>query len=68
MNFKEKVEFENLERDIESLEAKKLKYSQELSDGQIGGHQLFELGNKLAAVVEKIESKTNRWLELSEYQ
>ena len=68
LNFKEKVEFENLERDIESLEAKKLKYSQELSDGQIGGHQLFELGNKLAAVVEKIESKTNRWLELSEYQ
>lgn len=68
LSFKEKAEFQNLEKDIESLEAKKLKFSQELSDGQLDGPQLFEIGNKLAAIVEKIEAKTNRWLELSEFQ
>lgn len=67
LSFKEKVEFEALENDIEQLELSKIRYTNQLSNGDLDGDKLFETGNKLAEVVEAIELKTNRWLELSEY-
>jgi hypothetical protein len=39
-----------------------------LSQGNLNGAQVLELGEQLAKVVELVELKTNRWLELSEYQ
>ena len=68
LSFKEKVEFDALEKDIEQLELAKIRYTNQLSNGDLDGDKLFEIGNKLAEVVEAIELKTNRWLELSEYQ
>jgi ATP-binding cassette subfamily F protein uup len=68
LSFKEKAEFEVLEKDIEQLELAKIRYTNLLSNGDLDGNKLFETGNKLAEVVEAIELKTNRWLELSEYQ
>lgn len=67
LSFKEKAEFEALENDIEQLELSKIRYTNQLSNGDLDGDKLFETGNKLAEVVEAIELKTNRWLELSEY-
>lgn len=68
LSFKERAEFEVLEKEIEQLELAKIKYTNQLSNGDLSGDKLFETGNKLAEVVEAIELKTNRWLELSEYQ
>ena len=68
LSFKERAEFEVLEKEIEQLELAKIKYTNQLSNGDLAGDKLFETGNKLAEVVEAIELKTNRWLELSEYQ
>ena len=68
LSFKERAEFEDLEKEIEQLELAKIKYTNQLSNGDLAGDKLFETGNKLAEVVEAIELKTNRWLELSEYQ
>ena len=68
LSFKEKAEFDSLEKDIEQLELAKIRYTNQLSNGDLNGDKLFETGNKLAEVVEAIELKTNRWLELSEYQ
>ena len=68
LSFKERAEFEGLEKEIEQLELAKIKYTNQLSNGDLAGDKLFEKGNKLAEVVEAIELKTNRWLELSEYQ
>ena len=68
LSFKEKAEFDSLEKDIEQLELAKIRYTNQLSNGDLDGDKLFEIGNKLAEVVEAIELKTNRWLELSEYQ
>lgn len=68
LSFKERAEFEALEKEIEQLELAKIKYTNQLSNGDLDGDKLFETGNKLAAVVEAIELKTNRWLELSEFQ
>ena len=50
------------------MELAKIRYTNQLSNGDLDGANLFETGNKLAEVVEAIELKTNRWLELSEYQ
>ena len=68
LSFKEKAEFDSLEKDIELLELAKIRYTNQLSNGDLDGDKLFEIGNKLAEVVEAIELKTNRWLELSEFQ
>ena len=68
LSFKEKLEFETLEKDIEKLESDKRDMTASLSQGNLNGAAVLELGEKLAEVVELIELKTNRWLELSEYQ
>ena len=68
LSFKERAEFEALEKEIEQLELAKIKYTNQLSNGDLDGDRLFETGNKLAEVVEAIELKTNRWLALSEFQ
>ena len=68
LSFKEKLEFETLEKDIEKLESDKREMTASLSQGNLNGAAVLELGEKLAEVVELIELKTNRWLELSEYQ
>lgn len=68
LSFKEKLEFETLEKDIEKLESDKREMTESLSQGDLQGAAVLELGERLAEVVELIELKTNRWLELSEYQ
>jgi len=68
LSFKEKLEYETLERDIEKLESDKREMTASLSQGNLNGAQVLELGEQLAKVVELVELKTNRWLELSEYQ
>ena len=68
LSFKEKLEYETLEKDIEKLESDKREMTASLSQGNLNGAAVLELGEKLAEVVELIELKTNRWLELSEYQ
>ena len=68
LSFKEKLEFETLEKDIEKLESDKRDMTESLSQGDLQGAAVLELGERLAEVVELIELKTNRWLELSEYQ
>ncbi len=68
LSFKEKLEYETLERDIEKLESDKREMTASLSQGNLNGAEVLELGEQLAKVVELIELKTNRWLELSEYQ
>ncbi len=68
LSFKEKLEYETLEKDIEKLESDKREMTDSLSQGDLQGAAVLELGERLAEVVELIELKTNRWLELSEYQ
>ena len=68
LSFKEKLEYETLEKDIEKLESDKREMTASLSQGNLNGAQVLELGEQLAKVVELVELKTNRWLELSEYQ
>ncbi|HEY9046236.1 MAG TPA: ABC-F family ATP-binding cassette domain-containing protein [Ohtaekwangia sp.] len=65
-SFKEKQEYEKLQSEIESLEKQKEELSQLINSGSTDHKQLQEWGNKIQAIANEIDTKTLRWLELSE--
>lgn len=68
LTYKEKLEFESLEKEIESLEIRKNEIESELSTGQLSGEELIHKSKELHDLLEEIERKSNRWLELAEYE
>lgn len=67
LTFKEKMEFEGLEKDIEKLEIKKSELLIEMNSGNIAHDKLSAVSNEYLQVCNYIEEKTMRWLELSEF-
>ena len=67
LSFKEKTEFEELEKVLEQLETEKLRLTNVLSNTQSSSQEIIEAGTKLSDVVKEIEHKTERWLMLSEF-
>lgn len=67
LTFKEKMEFEGLEKDIEKLETKKAELLKEMNSGNIAHDKLNAVSNEYQQVCNTIEEKTMRWLELSEF-
>ena len=66
LSFKEKQEFESLEKELEVLESEKERFTLILSDGSKTNDEIMDAGTKLGEIVQAIESKTERWLELAE--
>jgi ATP-binding cassette subfamily F protein uup len=66
LSFKEKQEFDSLEKELEVLETEKEKFTLILSDGSKSNDEIMEAGSKLGEIVQAIETKTERWLELAE--
>ena len=67
LSFKEKEEFNRLEQDLEQLEQEKSELSKGLSDESRSNADLYEMGKRLGEVVQQIDQKTDRWMELAEY-
>lgn len=65
LSFKEKQEFENLEKELAKLEEEKLKFTEILSNSSDNA-AIMEAGNKLSEIVTLIDQKTERWLELAD--
>jgi ATP-binding cassette subfamily F protein uup len=64
--FKEKQEYEKLQAEIESLEKKKEEVSL-LMNGNTSDHkQLQDWANEVQKITDAIDTKTLRWLELTE--
>ncbi len=68
LSYKEKVEFDSLEGDMEKLEAEKAELTQVLSNPDASNEDLMKAGERLSKVVAELEAKEFRWLELSEYE
>jgi len=68
LSFKEKFEFDQLEKDIPVLEAEKAKLEGILNSGISDHAELLATSDKLGKVVEELDMKSLRWLELSELQ
>lgn len=67
LSFKEKQEFEALEKEIAALEAEKRRLSEQLSGGVSDFEEISRISARLEEVVEELEMKELRWLELSEF-
>lgn len=68
MTFKEKKEFEQLEKDIAALEAEKKQIEEALCSGTLSVDELTEKSKRLPALNDELDEKTMRWLELSEIE
>ncbi|GAB1416837.1 ABC-F family ATP-binding cassette domain-containing protein [Paludibacter sp.] len=66
LSFKEKQEFESLERDINELETEKNEIEKALSSGEKTSDEIVSLSKRFSELIEIIDEKTMRWLELSE--
>ena len=68
LTFNEKAEFESLEKNLEKLELDKATILAKISSEGVSNQDVYELGVKLGEIVSEIEEKTNRWIELSEFE
>ena len=66
LTFKEQREFEQLEKDLESLAAEKAELEEKLSSGTLPFDQLQAASERVGQIIEAIDEKELRWLELSE--
>jgi ATP-binding cassette subfamily F protein uup len=67
LSFKEKEEFNRLERDMELLEQEKQRLTDEMSQDTLSNEDLMRIGNRLSAIVSELEILSDRWLELAEF-
>ena len=66
LTYKEKIEFEQLEKDIAALEAEKADIEQQLCSGNLSIDELTEKSRRLPLIKDELDEKEMRWLELSE--
>lgn len=67
LSFKERKEFEALEAEIPRLEAEKAALETEMSSGTLSNEVLREKSERFGRLMDEIDEKTMRWLELSEW-
>jgi len=65
-SFKEKKEYDDIQRAIERLEQEKKSVNEKLNDSSLSHQQLTELGKRIEEITQELDTKTSRWLELDE--
>lgn len=68
LTYKERQEFEQLEKDIAGLEAEKKGIEEALCSGTLSVEELTEKSKRLPELENELDEKTMRWLELSEIE
>lgn len=67
LTFKEKREFEQIEKDIAALEAEKKQIEEALCGGTTSVEEITQMSKRLPLLNEELDEKSMRWLELAEY-
>jgi ATP-binding cassette subfamily F protein uup len=67
LSFKEKREYEQLEKEIEELETEKSTLEKEINSGETDYEKLQQMGNRIAELIDIIDERGMRWLELDEF-
>ncbi len=67
LSFKERREFEELDTLIPKLEEEKANIEAELSSGILSSDDLITKSNRIGELIDEIDEKTMRWMELSEW-
>ena len=68
MSYKEKREFEQLEKEIEALENEQKQLEEALCSGTLSVEELTEKSKRLPLLKDELDEKSMRWLELSEIE
>ena len=68
MTFKERKEFEQLEKELAALEEEKKQIEEALCSGTLSVDELTEKSKRLPLLNDELDEKTMRWLELSEFE
>ena len=68
MTFKERKEFEQLEKEIAALEEEKKQIEEAMCSGTLSVDELTEKSKRLPLLNDELDEKTMRWLELSEIE
>ncbi|MBL7559688.1 ABC-F family ATP-binding cassette domain-containing protein [Olleya sp. YSTF-M6] len=66
LSYNEQKEYNNLESKIKSLEFDKKEIEQKFLNPDLTQDQINELSNKIQAILDSIEEKEMRWMELAE--
>ena len=66
MSYKEKREFELLEKEIAALEEEQRRIEEALCSGTLSIDELTEKSKRLPLLKDELDEKSMRWLELSE--
>ncbi|WP_281847514.1 ABC-F family ATP-binding cassette domain-containing protein [Olleya namhaensis] len=66
LSYNEQKEYKNLESKIKSLEFDKKEMEQKFLDPDLSQDQITEFSNKIQGIIDSIEEKEMRWLELTE--
>lgn len=67
LTYKEKMELQQLEKDIEKLESEKADIEEALCSGTLSVDELTKKSIRLPQLNEELDEKSMRWLELSEF-
>ena len=65
LTFNEQKEFQKIEREIKDLEIEKEKIEQLFSDGKVSDGDIAMKAKELEQIINKLETKEERWFELS---
>jgi ATP-binding cassette subfamily F protein uup len=66
LSFKEKFEFESLEKELPALQKEKEDTEAKMAAGNLGFDELQKAAARIGELIEQIDTKEMRWLELSE--
>ncbi len=65
LSFNEQKEYQKIEKEIKDLESQKVAIEQLFSDGKVADEDIEQNAKELEAIIQKIETKEERWFELS---
>ena len=68
MSYKERMEYQQLTKDIEALEAEQKQLEADLCSGTLTVEALTEKSKRLPQLKDELDEKEMRWLELSELE
>ncbi len=66
-SFKDKREYDQLEKEIAALETEKTTITEKMMDPNLNYDQVQQISNRIVIITQLLEQKELRWLELSEY-
>ena len=66
LSYKEQKELEQIEKDLEALAAEKAVLEEQLSSGSLPFDKLQEASTRVGQIIEEVDIKEFRWLELTD--